>query len=90
MRAGRPLLLSICRRIQCGHDLRLAFFPGAPPASYWDFAYFAFVIGSTAQTADVGVSSTRMRRLVMLHGLLAFGFNTSIVALTINLLAGIL
>jgi uncharacterized membrane protein len=65
-------------------------FPGAPPASYWDFAYFAFVVGSTAQTADVAVSSTRMRRLVMLHGLLAFGFNTSIVALTINLLAGIL
>lgn len=65
-------------------------FPGAPPASYWDFAYFAFVVGMTAQTADVAVSSTRMRRLVMLHGLLAFGFNTSIVALTINLLAGIL
>ena len=65
-------------------------FPGIPPASYWDFAYFAFVIGMTAQTADVAVSSPRMRRLVMLHGLLAFGFNTSIVALTINLLAGIL
>jgi uncharacterized membrane protein len=65
-------------------------FPGAPPASYWDFAYFAFVVGSTAQTADVAVSSTRMRRLVMLHGLLAFAFNTSIVALTINLLAGLL
>jgi uncharacterized membrane protein len=65
-------------------------FPGAPPASYWDFAYFAFVVGSTAQTADVAISSTRMRRLVMLHGLLSFGFNTSIVALTINLLAGVL
>ncbi|MCB2380287.1 DUF1345 domain-containing protein [Hymenobacter sp. BT635] len=65
-------------------------FAGAPPASYWDFAYFAFVVGMTAQTADVTVSSTRMRRLVMLHGLLAFAFNTSIVALTINLLAGIL
>jgi uncharacterized membrane protein len=55
-------------------------FPGAPPASYWDFAYFAFVVGTTAQTADVAISSTRMRRLVMLHGLLAFAFNTSIVA----------
>ena len=65
-------------------------FPGAPPASYWDFAYFAFVVGTTAQTADVAISSTRMRRLVMLHGLLAFAFNTSIVALTINLLAGLL
>lgn len=64
--------------------------PARTPASYWDFAYFAFVVGMTAQTADVAVSSPRMRRLVMLHGLLAFAFNTSIVALTINLLAGIL
>lgn len=65
-------------------------FPGDPPGSYWDFAYFAFVVGCTAQTADVAVSSARMRRLVMLHGLLAFAFNTSIVALAINLLAGLL
>ena len=65
-------------------------FPGGPPGTYWDFAYFSFVVGMTAQTADVAVSSTRMRRLVMLHGLLAFAFNTSIVALSINLVAGLL
>ncbi|MCI1189770.1 DUF1345 domain-containing protein [Hymenobacter sp. DH14] len=65
-------------------------FPGGPPANYWDFAYFAFVVGMTAQTADVAISSTHMRQLVMLHGLLAFAFNTSVVALTINLVAGLL
>lgn len=65
-------------------------FPGEPPTSYWDFAYFACIVGMTAQTADVAVSSARLRRLVMLHGLLAFAFNTSIVALAINLLAGLL
>jgi uncharacterized membrane protein len=65
-------------------------FPGGPPATYWDFAYFAFVVGMTAQTADVAISSTQMRQLVMLHGLLAFAFNTSVVALTINLVAGLL
>ena len=65
-------------------------FPGGPPANYWDFAYFAFVVGMTAQTADVAISSTQMRQLVMLHGLLAFAFNTSVVALTINLVAGLL
>ena len=65
-------------------------FCGAPPTTYWDFAYFAFVIGMTAQTADIAVSSLRMRQLVLLHGLLSFGFNTAIVALSINILSGII
>ena len=63
-------------------------FPGAPPASYRDFAYFAFTVGMTAQTADVAVTSAPMRMLVLLHGLLAFGFNTAILALTLNVMAG--
>lgn len=65
-------------------------FSGAAPASYWDFAYFSFVIGMTAQTADVTVTSLRMRRLVLFHGMLAFAFNTAIVALSINILSGLL
>lgn len=66
-------------------------FPGgeAEP-DYLDFAYFAFVIGMTAQTADVSISSQQLRRLALLHGLLAFGFNTVVVALAISGLAGIL
>ncbi|MEJ7660722.1 MAG: DUF1345 domain-containing protein [Hymenobacter sp.] len=49
-----------------------------------DFAYFAFVIGMTAQTADISISARRPRRLALLHGLVAFAFNTALVALVIN------
>lgn len=65
-------------------------FPGDPPTTYWDFAYFSFVIGMTAQTSDTGVTSLRTRRMVLVPGLLSFGFNTAVVALTINVLAGLI
>jgi uncharacterized membrane protein len=65
-------------------------FAGNAPASYWDFVYFAFVVGMSAQTSDVSVTSTPMRRLVMFHGILAFAFNTAILTLSINILAGLL
>ena len=65
-------------------------FSGAQPSSYWDFAYFSFVIGMTAQTSDVVLTSLRMRQLVLFHSLMAFAFNTTILALSINILAGIL
>lgn len=65
-------------------------FPGEPPANYWDFAYFAFVVGMTAQTADVAITSTHMRQLVMVHGMLSFAFNASVVALTVSLVGGLL
>jgi uncharacterized membrane protein len=51
---------------------------------YLDVAYFAFVIGMTAQTADVSISSRKMRRLALVHCLISFGFNTALVALVIN------
>jgi uncharacterized membrane protein len=65
-------------------------FAGAEPVSYWDFAYFAFVIGMTGQTSDVVITTLQMRRLVLLHSVLSFGFNTAIVALSINILSGLL
>jgi uncharacterized membrane protein len=65
-------------------------FPGNPAPDYLDFAYFSFVIGMTCQTSDVGVRSRRIRRLSLLHGLLSFAFNTIILALTINVIAGLL
>jgi uncharacterized membrane protein len=66
-------------------------FPGneANP-DYLDFAYFSFVVGMTAQTADVSISSRTLRRLALLHGVLSFGFNTAVVALSISGLAGVL
>jgi len=62
-------------------------FPGDEPNSYWDFAYFSFTIGMTAQTSDVGVCNPLMRRVVLVHGLLSFAFNTAVVALGVNLLS---
>ena len=50
----------------------------------FDFAYFSFVIGMTCQVSDVQVTSHRMRRLTLLQSVLAFGFNTIILALLIN------
>ncbi|PSK92584.1 DUF1345 domain-containing protein [Taibaiella chishuiensis] len=64
-------------------------FPEEPQPGFLDFAYFSFVIGMTFQVSDVAVSSSRLRKTVLLHGLISFGFNTIIVALTINLIAGL-
>ena len=64
-------------------------FPGSPQPTYVDFAYFAFIIGVAAQTADVEISTRSMRRVSLAHSILAFFFNTAILALTINLAAGL-
>lgn len=65
-----------------GHGLKFAE-PVEEPI-YWDFLYFSFTIGVAAQTADIGVSSVSMRKLVLLHSILSFLFNTTILALAIN------
>lgn len=64
-------------------------FPGNPEPDYVDFLYFAFVIGTTAQTADVTIASSPMRRLALLHGIIAFLFNTTLLALMVNIAAGL-
>jgi len=58
-----------------GHGGGLAF-PDDSTPDYLDFLYFSFVVGTTAQTSDVAVTSRAMRRVVMLHGILSFFFNT--------------
>lgn len=65
-------------------------FPGEKKPDYLDFAYFSFVIGMTFQVSDTAVTSRSIRRLVLLHGMLSFGLNTFVVALTINLVAGLM
>jgi uncharacterized membrane protein len=65
-------------------------FPGHEPPDYGDFMYFAFVIGTSGQTADVALTSKTMRRIGALHCVYAFAFNTTILALTINIAAGLL
>lgn len=64
-------------------------FPHTKTPDYLDFAYFAFVIGMTFQVSDVQISSRKVRRLALVHGLLSFFLNTFAVALTVNLIAGI-
>jgi uncharacterized membrane protein len=65
-------------------------FPGADASfqpHYDDFLYFAFTIAVASQTADVSVSNTSLRRLVLRQSLLSFAFNTAILALTVNMAA---
>jgi uncharacterized membrane protein len=63
-------------------------FPGHEPPDYWDFVYYSFVIGTACATADVNVTSKSMRKITTLHCVVAFFFNTTILALTVNIGAG--
>jgi uncharacterized membrane protein len=65
-------------------------FPKEPNPDYMDFLYFSLVLGMTFQVSDVQITSRKLRRLAALHGLLSFLFNTVILALTVNLAAGLL
>jgi uncharacterized membrane protein len=64
-------------------------FPNEIEPDFFDFMYFSFVIGMTSQVSDVNITSRPMRRLSLLHGVLSFFFNTAIVAITINIVAGL-
>jgi uncharacterized membrane protein len=64
-------------------------FPNDKEPTYWDFAYFAFTVGMTAQVSDTPVQSKRIRKLVLLHSLISFAYNTIIIALTISIVSGL-
>jgi uncharacterized membrane protein len=64
-------------------------YPGNEEPDYLDFVYFSFVLGTTFQVSDVEISSRRIRRLALVHGLIAFAFNTAILALSINIVSGL-
>lgn len=63
-------------------------FPGKLPPDYYDFLYYAHVVGMTSQVSDVVVTSRAMRHLTLLHSISAFGFNMLVLALSINVMAG--
>lgn len=65
-------------------------FPGTETPDYVDFLYFSYVIGVASQTADVEISSSAMRRIALVHCVLAFFFNSAVLALTINIAAGLI
>ena len=65
-------------------------FPGTTPPSDYDFAYFSFVLGMTFQVSDVEITSPAVRRVALGHALIAFAYNASIFALTVNVVASLL
>ncbi|MBO3459646.1 MAG: DUF1345 domain-containing protein [Aetokthonos hydrillicola CCALA 1050] len=65
-------------------------FPEDREPDYWDFLYFSFVIGMTSQVSDIQTTSRFMRRLALIHGVLSFFFNTTILAMTINIIAALI
>jgi len=64
-------------------------FPGCEKPDYWDFLYFATSIGAASQTSDTLVKSHALRRLVTLHAVVSFFFNTAVLALTVNIAASL-
>jgi uncharacterized membrane protein len=65
-------------------------FPNEKEPDYLDFAYFSFVVGMTFQVSDVQITSRNIRRLSLLHAFLSFIYNTVIVALSINIISGMI
>ncbi len=70
-----------------GSSTRGLDFPDEKAPDYWDFVYFAVVIGMTFQVSDVAISDRQIRRAATVHSLLSFFFNTTIIALTVNMAA---
>jgi uncharacterized membrane protein len=66
----------------------LVFPEGAGDPDYWDFMYFAFVLGMTFQVSDVQIVRARVRRIALVHGIIAFFFDVFILALSVNVVAG--
>ena len=73
-----------------GGDRQGLIFPGEDDPDYWDFLHFALIIGVASQTADIQISSRTLRRIATLHSLVAFLFNTVILALAVNMAVNLL
>ena len=65
-------------------------FPGDGQPDYWDFVYFAFVIGMTFQVSDVAITHKSIRRMVVAHGALSFFFTAAIISMTVNIAANVI
>jgi uncharacterized membrane protein len=65
-------------------------FPGVEEPDYLDFAYYSFVVGMTSQVSDVSVTTAQMRRTTLAHGVLSFLFNMAVLAMSINVISGVI
>jgi uncharacterized membrane protein len=72
------------------HRDRGLHFPGGQDPNYRDFLYYSFVIGCAAQTADIATTCNETRMISLVHGIIAFAFNTAILALCINVGASLM
>ena len=72
-----------------GKEPALRFAEGLTTPNYWDFLYFSFTIGVAVQTADVGVATRDIRKIVLAQSLIGFVFNTAILGFSINIAAGL-
>ena len=96
--AGAPLGWLTLHTIAAFHYARLYYAPAAgPPLQFpntqepgvWEFIYYSFVVGMTAQVSDVQVLSTKLRRATLGHALVSFFFNTAIIAMAVNAIVAI-
>lgn len=71
-------------------DAQGLLFPGGGEPDYWDFFYFSTSLGAAAQTSDVAITSRPLRRLATGHAVLSFAFNTTVLALAINMASSVL
>lgn len=72
-----------------GHAAGGILMPERDEPDYSDFLYFSFVIGCASQTADISSTTRAMRKVMTIHGIVSFFFNAAILALTINIAAGL-
>jgi uncharacterized membrane protein len=72
------------------HAIGGLIFPGRQPPDYWDFLYFSLVIAMTSQVSDVVITSKVIRRIATVHGALAFFFNVSVIAVTVNIISNLI
>ncbi|WP_116809414.1 DUF1345 domain-containing protein [Steroidobacter cummioxidans] len=71
-------------------DARPLHFPDTQAPAFWDFAYFSFTIAAACQTADVSTTSAAVRKVLIVHSVLSFLFNVSILGFAINVTAGLI
>ena len=65
-------------------------FPGVDEPDYFDFVYYSFVVGMTSQVSDVSVTTAQMRRTTLAHSVLSFLFNIAVLAMSINVISGVI
>ncbi len=73
-----------------GKSERPLSFPNTDMPAFWDFAYFSFTIAAACQTADVSTTRTSVRKIVIIHEIISFAFNASILGFAINVTAGLI